>query len=424
MIQQILKRKAFVLNTAHVFVNKGLNAIVPVLLIPYFNKIFGVAVYGELIYIQSLMMVLMFVTDYGFSTTGTRDISIHKSRNDEVKLAESLNAILITKMMLSLVCYAVLMVFIRVMGFSLEVALLYILTFTAFVLQSFTPFWYFQGIKSNSIITLINLFSKLVLLLLVFNIVKEGAPLLTIPIVEAISYAISFVSGVFVIFYMHKIKFRWPDKGQVWQQLKSGRYLFMFSIFNWLITGGSIVAVEFFLTATELGYYGTFSRLTYYCFALVQPINQALFPYISGKINHPIIERFYYVNLALKVYGAAVIIFLICSMLMTTSFFDLFFDSNFNANLFPFLPTFYLMCFWISLVMITYFLGIQVLVAFKQDKVYSRYYFVNTGIAMLGFVFLTPWLGLPGVALSLILGELSLLVLLWLAYRRLRQIKN
>ena len=417
MIQRLLKRRDVIINTVHVFINKGLNAIVPVLLIPYFAKIFGVAEYGELIYIQSLMTLLMLVTDYGFNVTGTRDVSVHKS--DSAFLSNAVSSILTVKALLAAACYLILLLFLLWQNYSGEKMLLYILTYTAFLLQSFIPYWFFQGMNSNWRISLINFASKVVLLLLIFLFVKKNSGLIYVPIIEGISYFISFTFSLLFIFFIFKIKVVMPDWNMIRNQFNAGKHIFFFSVFNWLITGGSIVAMERFSTQEELGYYGTFSRIMYYGFALVQPINLALFPYIAGKSHLPAQERLFYIREAFKIYGAIVIIFLAGSFLLARPAFEIFFDEKFLTNLGSFLPAFYVMVVWICLVMINYFIGLQVLVAYGKDKIYSRYYSINTLIAMIGFISLVPHFKSIGAAVAMTAGELVLFCLLCYFYSAL-----
>jgi PST family polysaccharide transporter len=414
MINRLLQRKDIVFNTFHVFLNKGINAIVPVLLLPYFNKVFGVERFGELIYIQSLMILLMFITDYGFNVTGTRDVSINKG--DKKYLSDAVSSIMSIKLILTTCCYSILLLYLDYQEFPMDTRLLYILTFTAFVLQSLTPYWFFQGIKSNWIITLVNLTTKILLLVLVFGFITEGSEMILVPVSEAISYALSFITSIVIIFFILKIRFSWPDWNLIRVQLKSGQHIFLFSIFNWMITGGAIVAVEWYLSSTDLGYFGTFSRLMYYAFALVQPINQALFPYVSEKASLPAGEGLRFIRGTFKIYGLLVVLFLLVVFALAGPLFSLFFDEKFTTGLEPFMPVFYLMSIWMAMVMVNYFIGLQVLVAFSKDKVYSKYYFINTIIAITGLVLLLPRIGLIGAPLSLIFGELILFIFLYSAY--------
>ena len=419
MIRKVLQRKDIVFNTSHVFLNKGLNAVVPLMLIPYFTKVFGVGKYGELIYIQSLLTLLMFVTDYGFSITGTRDVSMYQ--NDKKYVSETLSSIMVLKLILAAFCYLSLFVYLHHQNLPFDMGLLYFATFTAFVLQSFTPYWFFQGIKSNWIITLINLISKVVLVILVFLFITDGTSIISVPIVEGISYALSFILSLIIIFFHLNIKFSWPDWKLTVEQLRSGRHIFFFSVFNWMITGGAIVAVEKFLSQTDLGYFATFSRLMYFAFALVQPINMALFPYMSGKANLPVKDRLRFVRDTFRIYGLVILAFVAGAFTLSDWLFTILFDDKFTSGLDPFMPVFYLMAVWISIVMVNYFIGLQVLVAFGKDKVYSRSYLVNTLVAVAGFLVLVPSIGLMGVPFSLISGELVLFIFLYSAFLKIRK---
>jgi PST family polysaccharide transporter len=266
------------------------------------------------------------------------------------------------------------------------------------------------------------------LVILVFVFIGKGSSIVFVPLVEALSYVLSLLLSLIVIFLYLKIDFSWPRWKLIGEQLRTGRHIFLFSLFNWMITGGAIVAVEKFLSGTELGYYATFSRLMYFAFALAQPINMALFPYMSAKANLPVNERLGFVLDTFKVYGVFVLVFLAAVFTLSEWMFVILFDDKFTSGLPPFMPVFYVMAVWISLVMVNYFIGLQVLVAFGKDKVYSRSYFINTLVAVAGFLILIPSIGMMGVPVSLISGEIILFVFLCAAFSNIRreggQMKN
>ena len=67
------------------------NNILPLITLPYLILILGVELYGKLIFVQTVIIYLMLITDYSFNLSATQDISIN--RNDKFKIAEVVNKV-------------------------------------------------------------------------------------------------------------------------------------------------------------------------------------------------------------------------------------------------------------------------------------------------------------------------------------------
>jgi O-antigen/teichoic acid export membrane protein len=65
--------KSSLIQNTFLFVNKGVNAFVPIILIPLCNNFFGVEQYGNLIFAQATLGLIVFA-DYSFQFRH-RDIS-------------------------------------------------------------------------------------------------------------------------------------------------------------------------------------------------------------------------------------------------------------------------------------------------------------------------------------------------------------
>lgn len=68
-------KSSLIQNTFFLFINKGVNAVVPIILIPLCNNFFGVEQYGNLIFAQATLGLLIVFADYSFSVSAPRDIS-------------------------------------------------------------------------------------------------------------------------------------------------------------------------------------------------------------------------------------------------------------------------------------------------------------------------------------------------------------
>lgn len=410
LIPDLFRRRDVIINASQLYLNKVLNSIIPFFLIPYYNKVFGVEQYGELIFIQAIISLLIYVTDYGFIVTGTREVSIHAQNKNH--LSSLVSSVLILKLILTSIVFFVLVFSIWVRSLPPQVMLLYTVSFMALTLQNFMPSWFFQGMKKNSIITLSNLASKIILISLVVIFVNEGSPLWIVPLIDALAYFLFFAVGLYLIFTSFDLRFVLPTFEQVKSNFKLSQDNFLITILSWVTTGGILILTEKYVSDQSFGYFGIFTRICYYIFASAHQINLTVFPYLSERFARSEDEGNKMLNSISRIYFLFVCVLLFGGIIFGALFFNTVFDDEFNQNLGPHLNTFYLLVIWVSLVLLNNFIGLQYFVSRKQDYIYRRYYFVNVVISVTGCVILAPKFGIAGSASSVVLGEFALLCLL------------
>ncbi len=422
MFGTLLKYKSELINSSHVFVNKALNATVPFFLIPHYNKLFGIEDLGQIIYAQSIITILQFLVDYGFNVTAVRDLS--KIGIDKREVSIKVSSIYAIKLFLLVVAFIILLFFLLIVESDLKAIKLYSLTFISMMIFSFTPYWFFQGIKTNAIITWVNLVSKVVLFILIGLILTSESPLFFVPLMEGISNFLAVALSIFIIFYNNHIYYSKPSLVTINQEFKNGKNVFITSILNWAVNSGAIIVLGYYANETEAGYFAAFSRLAYYTYAVLAPISLALFPYISEKFSVSYSSGILFVKRILKYYILAVFVFIVGVLFFFKIFFNVFFDHSFLSKLHLYIHIFYVLILWIGLVLINYFIGLQCLVACGRDRIYSRYYFINVVVTVIGFSIFVPRFSALGASLSMLSGELLLLALLLIDFRKASKLND
>ena len=91
-------RKKVFSNAFSLFIIQGVDYILPLLLFPYLVHTLGIEIFGLLAFATATVAFLGGVVSYGFNLSGTQQISINREDND--KINEIFNSIILVKLIL------------------------------------------------------------------------------------------------------------------------------------------------------------------------------------------------------------------------------------------------------------------------------------------------------------------------------------
>lgn len=410
-------KSGLIQNTFFLFLNKGINVIVPIIIIPLCHKLFGIESYGEWVYVQSMLFVFVLIFDYGFNLSAPRAIST--SKNNLLNIQNIYSSILIFKFVLSILIGVLLVGYLLFTKSSL--LLLFVFTYMSLSLQSLIPYWFFQGMQENKYISYINLFSKIFIFFPFLFLNAASLKIYHIPLFETFAYLITLLVALLFIKKEYKCRIKKINYLAIVKQLKEGNNIFITSLISWLIVSGSVIVVEHYATKFELGYFATFTRIGYYMYALFQPINHAIFPYVAVKFAESKKNGLNFLKKIELLYFGIVALIISSIILLNKLMFKLFLGSSFMIGYDSYTWVFIIICFWIGLLLINNFLGIQYLLGDKKDKVYRNFCIVNGIIFLVGIITLTPNYHSLGAAISMCTGEF-MFFLLYLV--KVKSIKN
>jgi len=406
-----LNKKILLSNIFHAFLTKGINFLVPLLLMPFILRIFGVEKFGEYFYAQSVLQTYALFIDFGFVVTAVKAISNSEEDNNERNKTASF--VIVFKLILTLISVIFFFGYFFLEGFNANNFYLFLFVFSSFCFQINLPIWFFQGIQKNSIFSLVNLISKIILLCFVFFTITKNSPLFLIPLYEAIAYLVALILSFLIMIYFQKFSFIKFKIKQFKALLFESFQIFFISILNWAIVSGSIIILKKRVSDIEFGIFSAYSRLAYYVFAIVQPLNQALLPFFaklfSKKSKEAAFELFQKSLLAL----VAFILFILISSSIGIKYINAYLFGNSNLEqLTEFRLVFYTLIVWVGFVLINSFISTQFLVTQNKSVIYKRLYLVNAIIAVICSYILSISYGSLGIAFALIAGELIMLLFL------------
>lgn len=276
-------KKRFIINFLSLATMQGLNLVLPLITIPYLLRVVGPSNYGLINIAQSLIQYFILFTDYGFNFVATREISLAKDNQKQLSIIfSSVMFVRILLLSFSLLILFLLVLFIP--KFEKE-SMLYYLTFGMVIGNALFPIWFFQGIEHMKIISILNIFSKLISTLGIFFFVKGSSDYLNVAILNSLGFLSIGFMGLYLVLFRYKVRISKPTKEQIVHHLKAGWDIFISNLATSLYTVGNVFILSFFASNKIVGYYASAERIVKAISSIIAPIIQTVYPYISRTLQ-------------------------------------------------------------------------------------------------------------------------------------------
>jgi len=270
-------------NFLSLTVLQAANYILPLLTLPYLVKTLGVEYFGLLAFATAIIAYFGILTDYGFNSTATKEISIH--RDNREKLIEIFSSVLSIKLLLLLLSFLLL----TLLVFSFQKFTthweIYLLTFGSVIGQTLFPVWFFQGMERMRYITYINLISKLISVIAIFVFIQEKSDIYLVPIFLSLGSVVSGLLSLYLIYSKFNIPFKFQKIETLKFYLIDGWHVFLARYYVSLYTTTNLLLLGFMTNNIIVGYYAIAEKIVLAIGGLFDPLNQTLYPYLARKFK-------------------------------------------------------------------------------------------------------------------------------------------
>ena len=268
-------------NIASLSILQCVNYLVPLFLIPFLVRSLGLELFGLVMFAQSLSTIFIIFSDFGFTITGTRKVSIlSKNKKQVSEIFWSLTTIKIG-MLILLFCVLIVLIGI-VPKFSSEPKL-FVYSFGATIGSTIFPSWFFQGIQKMKVITVVNATAKLIFASLVIVYVTSPKDYLLVPLFNSAGFILAGVLGL--IYATRHVNFVIPTIKNLNSHLRESAPVFLSSIATTLYTSSNVLILGFLTNNTITGVYASFEKVVLALKGVYVPVYQAMFPWLSKKKN-------------------------------------------------------------------------------------------------------------------------------------------
>jgi len=258
-----------------------ISYILPLAVIPYLIRVIGMEKFGLIAFASSLAQYFMILTDYGFSLSATKTISLigeHKQ-----KVSEVFSSVMTVKLMFAAVSFLMLSVILYFVPKFRADWPVYILSFGSVIGSTLFPVWFFQGKEKMSYISIVNVTGGFIYAVCIFVLIKGPRDFLLVPILNSLLSIIGGVLGLYIAFRKFRIKFILQKYATIKQELKTGWDIFISILSVNAYTNSRVFAIGLLTNNVITGYYSLAEKIANYIQTFpMDSFTRAVFPRISN----------------------------------------------------------------------------------------------------------------------------------------------
>jgi len=299
------KEKKVVENAIYLTILQWFNYLIPLFILPYLVRTIGTKMFGLVMFAQTVATIFTLITDFGFSITGTRALSILK-KNRTMK-GELFFGVMSIKFALIILLLFFLFALTSTSDKFSQNKLIYYYSFGVTIGMTIFPSWFFHGIQNMKVITIVNAVSRTLFAGLVFMFITKPEDFLLVPIFNSASY---IITGLFGLFYALKfLKIKVPSIIFIFNLVKESFKLFLSNLSTSLYSSFNILIIGLLTNDTLTGVYASFEKIILALKNIYTPIYQAVFPWLSTQTNQKmIIKKMSRIVFLLGLFGVVVLI--------------------------------------------------------------------------------------------------------------------
>lgn len=356
-----------VYNGLWLMILQGVNTILPMITIPYITRILGAEGYGIFSAAQNWIFYLQVIVEYGFGLWGARKVALIKD-DDTEEISEIFSEILNARIILCILSFILMCTISAIANISIDRFICQIILYAMIIGSMLQLIWLFQGKENMKPITIINIISRIISVLLIFIFVKNKSDIYAYTFFYSITYIISALLTIRVAKKKYNIRYIHVGIGSIFTVLKEAWYIFLSSALIKVFSGIALSILTIVSSNYYIGVYSAIYKIPYILVMAFSPISQALYPSISKKYKSSFNEGVKFVE---KITLPIVALFTIISTVIILLK-DIIVKIAFGSEYVLYSSIIFFLLIQTIFAIYNNFLGVQTLVASGNQKNYSR----------------------------------------------------
>lgn len=382
--------------------------ILPLITLPYLTWILGPELFGLTQYAISLITYFQLLTDYGFNLSATRELAIIKEDNS--KVSRIFNSVMTIKILLTVLSFLILFIIVSfIPKFSAD-ANVYYLTFGMVIGYMLFPTWLFQGLEYMKYTSILNIIGKILFTVLIFVFIHNKADYILVPLINSLGLIIVGILGLYIAITRFDIKLERPRKEDLIHHLKEGWHVFVSTIAMSMYTTTNTFLLGLLTNNTLVGYYSIAEKIILAVNGLINPISQALYPFISRRVNDNKKSSIIFIRKISRIMAVVGLVLSIGLFIFAKPLIILVFGSTYASSV-PILQILSIIPLAVSLSTI---FGIQTMLTFNYKKAFTKIVLIGGILDIILGIILILLLNEIGISISFAITEIFITVAMFI----------
>lgn len=391
---------------------QGVNIIVPFLTVPYVTRIFGASNYGIFAVALNWVTYFQMIVEYGFDLSATRRVV--RVADDPMKLGGLVSAVVFARLLLVAICLAVTGVLAVTCAATGEQLGCMIVLFSMLVGIALQLNWLFLGLQDMKFITVATALARVASAVLIVLMVNRADQLLLYSFLYSFTFLLSGVLTQTFAWKKYRVCFAPISLRDVCEAFKDGFPLFLSNAASKIISNVGVTVLSVFQTAALVGSYSVALKIPQIINMMFSPVSQALYPRVNEEcLRSKSRAKRYVLKLAIPVIGG----FAVCLsviVLLRRPLVGFLFGEDYLSCADTLIP----LSIWVILGVVNNFLGVQLLIPFGYQDLYSKLILADSILSLVLNITLGAAFGAEGVASAVAISEAVLTVLLYFNLRK------
>lgn len=405
-------------NIASLFVLQGGNYILPLILLPYLVRVLGPGNYGRIAFAQALIQYFVILTDYGFNLSATR--SVARIRGNPEELSRFVSSVILIKVGLMLAGFLTMLCIISLVPQWRDDWSLYLLVYLNVLGSVVFPVWLLQGMEKMKLLAAVSMSSQVFVLALVLLFVHQPADYKVAALIQASGGIICGILLLVVGAGLNSVPWSMPSVTDIRSVLADGWHLFISNVAVSLYSVSNIFLLGLLTSPAAVGYFAAAEKIIKAVNGLVTPVSQAVYPRIATMMVESKTEALHLISKLLRWQGGGMLVLSLLIFFVAEPLIKIVLGEKF-------LPSVVLLQWMALLPFLTGMsnvLGIQAMLNLGMKVQFSRILLFSGLFNILLVFLLVPVFQSKGSAISVLLSELTVTVLMAIVLSRRKMLKK
>jgi PST family polysaccharide transporter len=396
--------KTLTKNFSALAVLQAMRYLIPFIVLPYVTPIIGVTHFGEIAVAYAIALIFQTVVNFSFDFIGARDVA--RNREDMGKVSEIVSTILCARIVLYVIAFVLLGGIVLAVPKFREIWLLILISVATAFFSMHVSEWFFQGIEKMEHITIVNVISRVVYIVLIFTFIKEREDYLLYPIFNLLGFVMASMYSIVMMTRRYKCRLHIPPFSKILDSFKIGKDLFVNQVCMSLCINLPNILLGTISGSAAAGLYDAAGKLHNAGKHSIDVLNRTFFPFLSRQMDkHTGYRRInFFFSLLL-----AVLLFFLAPLLIRLLYSDEFL---------PAIPLLRILAVSVFFTGISSAYGVNYLLLIGREKLLRNITLTVTLLGVVLFVVLTYLYSTVGAAVAVVILNAAFALSYFTAARR------